>query len=299
MALSYGCRLGVAYFTGSIIYTLTRMNLIDRAIAIAGSSTPIRTRIVRKLLARYPIGSLESRVKAGGFERPSYAWCLYYASLEAKALGHKAMTAIELGVAGGAGLLLLCKYRDEIERVTGVKITLVGLDAGTGLPASSDPRDLLYCWPAGSFEMDIPKLQGRLAGRAEVVFGDVAATARDLRISSEAPLAAIFFDLDFYTSTRDAFILFSKENLLPRVWCYFDDVSGAPHNAYTDSIGVRAAIKEFNANRSPLDSHLSQAYTFLFDGQEVWHQQIYLYHRMNHPDYNKCSSDHKHVLSLR
>jgi hypothetical protein len=182
---------------------------------------------------------------------------------------------------------------------TGMKITLVGLDAGSGLPASSDPRDLLYCWPAGSFEMNIPKLQARLAGKAEVVIGDVAVTARELSISPEAPLAAIFFDLDFYTSTRDAFALLAQDNLLPRVWCYFDDVSGAPHNAYTDSIGVRAAIREFNASRSPLDSHLSQAYTFLFDGLEVWHQQIYLYHRMNHPDYNKCLSDHKHVLSVK
>jgi hypothetical protein len=98
------------------------MSFFDRAISIAGSPLPIRTRVIRKLLTRYPIGSFKARLRAGGFERTSYAYCLYHAAEEAKALGHKAFTAIELGVAGGTGLLLLCKYRDEVERITSVKI---------------------------------------------------------------------------------------------------------------------------------------------------------------------------------
>jgi hypothetical protein len=274
------------------------MRLTDRLVAIAADPIPIRIRIVRKLLARYRIGSFEARLRVGGFDRPHYAWCLYHAAVQGKALGLKAITAIELGVAGGNGLVTLCDYRDEIERVTDMKIHLVGLDAGSGLPASSDPRDLLYCWPAGSFEMDIPKLQARLEGRARVVLGDVSVTARELPIPADAPLGAILFDLDFYTSTRDAFALFDRPNVLPRVWCYFDDVCGDAANAYTDFIGVRAAIRDFNANRNPLESHLSRAYSFLFHGVEVWHEQMYLYHRMSHADYNRCLSDHKHTLSL-
>jgi hypothetical protein len=275
------------------------MSLLDRVIAVAGSPIPIRTRLVRKFLTRYPIGSFIARLHAGGFERPWYAWCLYYAAQEAKALGYNAFTAIELGVAGGSGLLTLCNYRDEVEREVGIKIILVGLDAGTGLPETNDPRDLLYWWPAGSFAMDIPKLKARLNGRAEVVFGDVSVTARELPISPEAPLGAIFFDLDFYTSTRDAFALFSQKNLLPRIWCYFDDVAGMPGNAYTDSIGVRQAIKEFNAAQPPLGSHISPAYAFTkYPVPEAWHDKIYLYHDLAHPHYNRCLSDHKHTLSI-
>ena len=274
------------------------MGFFDRAFRIAGGRTPLRTLVVRKLLTEFPVGSFAERVRVSGFARPAYAFTLFHAAQEGKALGHKAITAIEVGVAGGIGLLFLCQYRDEIEKEVGIKIHLLGLDAGSGLPPSTDPRDLLYCWPTGSFQMDLPKLEARLAGRARVIIGNVKQTAKELVIPADAPVAAIFYDLDFYSSTRDAFALFDKEELLPRVWCYFDDVTGAPSNSYTDSIGVRAAIKDWNAERSPMESHLSKAYTFYFDEPEQWHEQMYLYHRVDHADYNRCLSDTKHELSL-
>jgi hypothetical protein len=146
--------------------------------------------------------------------------------------------------------------------------------------------------------MDLPKLKSRLAGRAEVVLGDVSETTRQLSIPPDAPIGAILFDLDYYSSTRDAFAIFEQESMLPRVWCFFDDVSGTVDHGYSDSIGVRAAIKEFNSKQPPLESHLSQAYIFKYDIPEQWHQHIYMYHRMIHPDYSRCLSDHKHLLEL-
>ena len=201
-------------------------------------------------------------------------------------------------MAGGNGLLLLCKYRDQIEAELAIKIHLLGLDAGSGLPLTSDPRNLLYCWPPGSFEMDVAKLRARLAGRAEVIIGDVSTTARQLLLPADAPLGAILFDLDYYTSTRDAFAIFEQRHILPRIWCFFDDVSGTPDHGYSDAIGVRAAIREFNAAHDPLDSHLSQAYAFKYSSPEQWHQHIYIYHRLSHPEYSRCLSDHKHELSI-
>ena len=109
------------------------------------------------------------------------------------------------------------------------------------------------------------------------------------------------FDLDFYTSTMAAFALLTNQHVLPRVWCYFDDVSGGPDNAYTDRIGVREAIREFNLDpqRANLNDHLSAAYTFRGLAHEEWHNLIYLYHRLNHPDYNTClSTGEKHQLRL-
>ena len=278
--------------------TLTLMSLIDSVLEKACNPMPMRAIFFRRLLSRFPIRSFSTRLRAGAFQRPWYAWSLYAAALEAKSLGYQATTVLELGVAGGNGLVTLCDYRDEIVKELGVQIHIVGLDAGTGLPESSDPRDLLYVWPSGSFEMDVPKLKRRLNGRADVILGDVAVTAKQVSFPPDAPLGAIMFDLDMYTSTRDAFALFLHDNLLPRVWCYFDDIVGDESHAYSDEIGVRAAIKEFNAAWNPMERHLSQAYVFKNQFPEEWHQRIYVYHNMKHRHYNTCMSDHKHTLEL-
>ncbi len=81
-----------------------------------------------------------------------------------------------MGVASGRGLLCLSEHRDEIQKELGIDSILKGFDTGVGLPRSEDSRDLLYCWPAGSFEMNQDLLKARLDGRAEVVIGDVADT---------------------------------------------------------------------------------------------------------------------------
>jgi hypothetical protein len=87
-----------------------------------------------------------------------------------------------------------------------------------------------------------------------------------------------------------AFGLLTKQNTLPRVWCYFDDICGGPENAFTDSIGEREAIKQFNLmpERKILNDHLSLAYVFKYKTPDSWHQQLYLYHRLSHPEYNTC-----------
>jgi hypothetical protein len=148
--------------------------------------------------------------------------------------------------------------------------------------------------------MDRDTLEKRLGGQAQLVLGDLASTAAQWSAEPEAPLGAVMFDLDFYTSTMAAFSLLKKRNVLPRLWCYFDDVSGGPDNAYTDNIGVREAIREFNLDpeRRTVNDHLSPAYTFMGLQPEAWHNQIYMYHRLSHPDYRTCLSGEKHQLGL-
>lgn len=277
------------------------MPFTDRLVDLAARPIPFRTLMVRKLLTRWPIGSYASRLHASAVSRPTYGWCMYHAAEEAKKLGHKAMTVVEMGVAGGSGLLSLCQHRQEIQKAFGIEIVVVGFDTGKGLPATGDPRDLLYCWPPGSFEMDRDALEKRLNGQAQLVLGDVATTTAQWSADPQAPLGAIMFDLDFYTSTIAALGLLTKQHVLPRVWCYFDDISGYPDNAYTDRIGVREAIRDFNLDpqRRALSDHLSPAYTFRGMPPEAWYDQIYLYHRLSHPDYNTClSTGGKHQLSL-
>jgi hypothetical protein len=278
------------------------MNLVDRLIDIGTRPVPLRTLILRSLLSRWPVvGSYQTRLRAGAVQRPHYAWCLYHAAEEARALGYKAITAIELGVAGGNGLLNLCHHRKDIQKELGVEIVVIGFDTGAGLPQTNDPRDLLYSWSEGSFAMDQGALERRIAGQAELVMGNVASTARAWQPRPDAPVGAIMFDLDLYSSTVSALGLLTKENVLPRVWCYFDDICGYPEDACTDSIGEREAIKQFNLDpeRQILNDHLSPAFIFKGMPPESWHSQIYLYHRLNHPKYNtSLTGSKRHQLGL-
>ena len=278
------------------------MSLIDRVVRAATWPVPLRTLLLRKLLRRWPLGSYSTRLGLSAVDRPAYGWCTYYAAKEARALGYKSMTVVEFGVAGGNGLVNLCQHKRDIQKELGIEILVVGFDSGTGLPASQDSRDLLYFWPSGSFEMDRAALEKCIAGQADLVLGDVATTVESWRPREDAPLGAIMFDLDFYTSTMAAFGVLLQSNILPRVWCYFDDIRGYPGNAYTDSIGEREAIKQFNRapKRQDLNDHLSPAYVFKGLPMEPWHADIYLYHRLSHAAYNTClSTEDKQQLSLR
>ncbi len=276
------------------------MNVIDLIIGYLARPVPLRTLVMRRLLQRFPLGSYLVRLSVGAVDRPWYGWCLYHAAAEAKALGYKAMTAVEMGVGGGSGLMCLCKHREEIQKLLDIEIVLTGFDTGTGLPRSEDARDLLYCWPAGSFEMDQDALVKRIAGRAELVIGNVEQTVQSWNPRPDAPLGVAIFDLDLYSSTAAALPLLTSENALPRVWCYLDDISGSPENVYTDRIGVRAAIWDFNAEpeRNVLKDHIMQAHVFRGYLPEDWHSRIYVYHRFSNRNYNKCLSQEKHQLAL-
>ena len=74
-------------------------------------------------------------------------------------MGLDAISVIEFGVAGGRGLLNIEEHVKEIERSTGVSISIYGFDSGEGLPEPTDFRDLPYRFKARSFVMDRAKLE--------------------------------------------------------------------------------------------------------------------------------------------
>lgn len=276
------------------------MNAMDRLIDYASRPVPLRMLILRKLLGAWPIGSYEARLSAGAVERPHYGWCVYYAARQAKALGYKAITVVEFGVAGGNGMVCLCKHKKAIEREVGIEILVVGFDTGSGLPASGDRRDILYCWPEGSFVMDRAALEKRIDGRAQLVLGDVAKTVATWQPAPHAPVGAVMYDLDYYSSTMSALTLLTKDNVLPRVWCYFDDVCAGPEEALTDIVGERAAIADFNLSldRKKLNDNISLVHCFKSTQPQWWHQQIYVYHRINHPAYDTRITGNRDQLQL-
>lgn len=268
------------------------MSLADRMLELATRPVPLRTMVMRKILRRWPVGSLEARLWAGAVHRPGYTLCAWYAAREARALGYSAVSVVELGVAGGNGLVYLCELGELIQKELGIRVVVTGFDTAAGLPPSDDARDAPYFWKAGLFDMDRGALERRIAGRARLIVGDVGETIASWNPGPDAPLGAVMFDLDLYSSTMKSLAVLEREHVLPRVYCYFDDIDGGPECALTERIGEREAIREFNAagRRASLQDHLSPA--CIFDGRitEPWHRKVYLYHRLGHPEYNQYVS---------
>lgn len=257
---------------------------------------PLRSSI-RALVRSTGFGGPKFQFDIGAIERVNYAYLVYNAAKLAHQLGHQRVSILEFGVAGGDGLLSLERHADWVEKFFPVKIEIYGFDTGEGLPAPVDYRDLQYHWKAGHFRMDQNELKARLR-RAKLVLGNVRTTAATfIDTFHPAPIGAVSHDLDFYSSTMDALKLFDAPDdfILPRVFCYFDDVLGGEVELYNDYTGERAAILDFNASHQ--DRKLSQAY-YLQMGMQRWRHQIWILHNFNHPDYGKFIGEENQQLKL-
>jgi len=244
-------------------------------------------------------GSYESKLNHGAIQRPNYGYCLYNAAKLARRLGHSRMSAIEFGVAGGNGLVSLEEHAEIVSGLLQIEIQVYGFDTAAGLPQPIDYRDLPYHWQQGFYKMDLKALESRLR-KAKLVLGDVADTLGTFFEKYQpAPIGAISFDLDFYSSTKNALAVFhgKHEFLLPRVFCYFDDTIGSEVEVYSDFTGQRLAIHEFNLQNPAIK--LGFPYCLL-NGRVsgAWRNQIWVAHLFNHPDYNTFVSDSEQQLPI-
>jgi hypothetical protein len=245
-------------------------------------------------------GDYPSKLRHGVVPRANYGYCLYNSAKLAKRLGYPKMSAIEFGVAGGNGLLSMENHAEEISRLLGIEIEIYGFDTAEGLPRPIDYRDLPYHWKEGFYKMDVAALQSRLR-KAKLVLGDVADTLKSFFDSHRpAPIGAISFDLDFYSSTKNALAVFHGQHqfLLPRIFCYFDDTIGSETEAYSDFTGQRLAIHEFNLENDTIK--LGFPYCLLNgEVRGPWRNQIWVAHLFKHPDYNTFVSDTAQQLPIR
>jgi len=244
-------------------------------------------------------GSYETKLAHGAIQRPNYGYCLYNAAKLAKRLGYPKMSAIEFGVAGGNGLISLEEHAATISNLLQIEIEIYGFDTGEGLPRPIDYRDLPYHWKEGFYKMDRQALESRLR-IAKLVLGDVADTLGTFFDKYRpAPIGAISFDLDFYSSTKSALAVFrgKPQFLLPRIFCYFDDTIGSEVEVYNDFTGQRLAIHEFNLENDAIK--LGFPYCLL-NGQisSPWRHQIWVAHLFGHPEYNKFVSDLRQQLPI-
>ncbi len=261
------------------------------------NSWPLRRVIGKKIIQKFPIGSYEWRLRMGTIDRPYYGYCLYNAAVLATKLKYKRISVLEFGVAGGEGLLNLEYHAQEISKLFAIDIDIYGFDTGEGLPDPVDYRDLPYHWKKGFFKMDVPKLQSRLK-KAKLVLGDIKGTSKDFfEKYNPAPIGAILYDFDFYSSTVDALNMLGagERYYLPRVFCYFDDTMGNEVALYNDYTGQRLAINEFNLAHKEVKLGIPY-YLFGRKFIENWYYQVWICHFFKHSRYNEFVSTQNQQL---
>jgi hypothetical protein len=148
--------------------------------------------------------------------------------------GYPRISVVEFGIAGGSGLLSLERVVEPVEHAVEIGIDIYGFDAGKGLPK---PKRFSGC------AVHVGRRDSRWMSpncarlkRAQLRLGLVEQNVPEFVRTSFAPVAFISFDLDLYTGTKQTFRLLeaAAAKLLPRVFCYFDDIMGFGHNDFTE-----------------------------------------------------------------
>jgi hypothetical protein len=216
-----------------------------RKVLVERGTEPIHLNLLSLLVAAF--GTYRAKVDFDVVVRQQYAFPILYAADMAKRYGYKSVTIIEFGVAGGAGLLNMCRIAERTRKETGIEFHVVGFDTGKGMPPAVDYRDLPESFQAGDFPMDEQRLRQALPEFAELVIGDITETVPAFcrSLSAEAPIGFVAVDVDYYSSAKMALeILKAPPQLyLPIVPVYLDDIGVDGSNPWT---GELLAIDEFN-----------------------------------------------------
>jgi hypothetical protein len=252
-------------------------------------------RLSRHGLCRLLIGagiSARTLVKHDLLFREHYAFGLFLASIQARNLGVKELTVVELGVAGGAGLLNLCDLANVFKRDLGIAYHVVGFDMGTGLPAPVDYRDHPEIWREHQFPQNKEVLLRALPAYARVLYGRVEMTVPAFlsTVTSKAPIGFVALDLDYYSSSKaalDTLFTGSANQYLPAVPMYVDDVDVLL--TYNNHCGEALAIHEFN--REHAMRQIERKPVRIGRKPKYWHRHIYCLHVLDHPERNNVGQN--------
>lgn len=259
---------------------------------------PLRVLIAREIVRRFSLFSYRDRLEMNAVDRAHYGRCIFEAAHLASRLGYPKISVIEFGCGGGNGLINAEMHIAEVEKLFPVKIELYGFDTGQGLPPVTDYRDFPHYFKPGQYQMDSKSLQRKLR-RGTLVLGKVEDTCRTFFADFQAaPVGCIFHDLDFYSSTRDAFTLFDTESthFLPRVFMYFDDIIGNDNTwLASEFTGELLAIEEFN-KAHPLKKIAVNRFAAVAYPDQWWRHNIYIYHDFAHPKYNTFVADDEQTM---
>lgn len=255
---------------------------------------PLRHQVLRVMDMAFNFLPYPAKINFRSIDRPHFGHCLLHAARLAAKLGHKRISAIEFGVAGGNGLVSLERHGAFVEKETGVGIDIYGFDTGEGLPAAVDYRDLPYLFDAGDFRMDLAALEARLQ-HAKLCIGPVAETVPGFceRVQP-APIGFISIDVDYYTATVPILKLFESDcrYLLPRVACFLDDMVGDLDWAFNDFTGELLAVHEFNSSHADIKIASVKGLRYAKGHiPQPWHEQVFLAHLFKHPQYGASIND--------
>jgi hypothetical protein len=209
-------------------------------------------RILTRALLKQVRVSVKTRALWGLSIRPAYLLGVLTAAEQALKQKVPEISVIEFGVAGGDGLVILQREAEAVEREIGVGIKAYGFDLGSqGLPTFiGDYRDHPDWWKPGDFPMDEPTLRARLTNRTTLVLGNVRDTIHGFFEKFQPPpIGFVSFDLDLYSSTRDALQIFTlpEKRMLWHVPLYFDNIEFLFNHRFA---GELLAIREFNEKNS-------------------------------------------------
>jgi hypothetical protein len=216
-----------------------------RKVLVERGTEPIHLNLLSAIVA--VCGTYRAKVDFDLVVRQQYAFPVLYAADAAQQCGYKTVTIIEFGVAGGAGLLNMCRIAARTRAATGIEFRVVGFDTGKGMPAPIDYRDLPESFQAGDFPMDVERVRRALPAFAELVIGDIADTVPRFldTLSAQTPIAFVAVDVDYYSSARNALRVLTgaPHFYLPIVPVYLDDIGVDGSNPWT---GELLAMEEFN-----------------------------------------------------
>ena len=255
---------------------------------LLSSPKSIRVALARKLVRRLSLFSYRDRLKLCAVGRPHYGHCIFEAAQLAARLNYPRMSVIEFGCGGGNGLIEAELHIAEIREIFPVEIELYGFDTGSGLPPAQDYRDFAHYFQPGLYSMDRNALEQKLK-IAKLVIGDVNDTCKTFfRDYNAAPVGCVFHDLDFYSSTRAALRLFDTDSahLLPRIFMYFDDVTGDNTWLVSEFAGEPLAIDEFNREHRSKKIAANRFMRVEYPDQWGWTDRVFIHHDFEHPDYN-------------
>jgi hypothetical protein len=216
--------------------------------------------------------------------RANYAYGMLRAADSAKYNGIQSVTVVELGVASGGGLLNMIDCADLITKETGVRFRIVGFDTGAGLPSVEGVKDHPEIWNPGDFIMeDRTSLERKIAGKAEIIWGDIDNNI-DSFVSSltpESPLGFVSVDVDLYSATKAGLRCFAGEpnKYLPAISVYCDDVSFFTANKWC---GELAAIEEFNSEHEARKIDQDRSLILRPKKIETWYPAMYVCHILDH-----------------
>jgi len=234
-------------------------------------------------------GGFREKESYGLIARPNYAYGMLRAADLARFMGKKAVTVCEFGVATGNGLVKMVELADLIRVETKVDVRVVGFDTGEGLPSIGDYRDHPELWSSGDFAMtNKDDLRKRVAGRAELIFGDIKDTVSGFvdSLDEAAPLGFVAVDVDIYSATKSALLSLAgaPELYTPGVSMYFDDVRFYFANRWC---GELRAIEEFNDENYMRKIDEDRSLADRPSKLDPWYRSMYVCHILDHEVRNK------------